>query len=315
MNDRLGFTRSIIDAPDDDLPRLAFADWLQEHGEDERAEFIRVQCELARIPPRGILHLYRVNVRDESGRTFVRGVVVATHDQLMSPVFDLPVGQMVFHGAVLRDVRRVGTSNSEVYECEFSITGTQDEHADRRKELFVREAELLTHNYGLRWTQNELAPTGWFTFNGRVVGWRRGFVEELRCPSAEFFDFVDKLYWRKEAKARCVRCDGDGKAHGSDRPFEWSGPGTYPGDCPLCNGTKVVTVPLDCPETAQPIRKVTLTDCPQLIFTGDGCFTWEGYPCRVPLPDNGPNFPHADEVFLERCLAATFPGITFKVTT
>lgn len=30
--------------PDDDLPRLVAADWLQEHGEDERAEFIRRQC-------------------------------------------------------------------------------------------------------------------------------------------------------------------------------------------------------------------------------------------------------------------------------
>lgn len=35
----------------------------------------------------------------------------------------------------------------------------------------------------------------------------------------------------------CDRCDGDGKAHGSDRPFEYSGPGTYPGPCPKCKGT------------------------------------------------------------------------------
>lgn len=36
---------------------------------------------------------------------------------------------------------------------------------------------------------------------------------------------------------KCRRCDGDGKAHGADRPFEWSGSGTYPGMCPVCNGT------------------------------------------------------------------------------
>ena len=35
----------------------------------------------------------------------------------------------------------------------------------------------------------------------------------------------------------CDRCAGDGKAHGADRPFEWSGPGTYPGPCPVCKGT------------------------------------------------------------------------------
>jgi uncharacterized protein (TIGR02996 family) len=45
--DRAAFLRAIADNPDDDLPRLVFADWLDEHGEPERAEFIRVQCELA----------------------------------------------------------------------------------------------------------------------------------------------------------------------------------------------------------------------------------------------------------------------------
>src|SRR4051794_586533 len=36
--------------PDDDTPRLVYADWLQEHGDEDRAELIRVQCELARLP-------------------------------------------------------------------------------------------------------------------------------------------------------------------------------------------------------------------------------------------------------------------------
>jgi uncharacterized protein (TIGR02996 family) len=44
------FLKAIIDAPDDDAPRLIFADWLDEHGDSDRAEFIRVQCALARLP-------------------------------------------------------------------------------------------------------------------------------------------------------------------------------------------------------------------------------------------------------------------------
>ena len=36
--------------PDEDTPRLVFADWLQEHGEEERAEFIRLQIEIAGLP-------------------------------------------------------------------------------------------------------------------------------------------------------------------------------------------------------------------------------------------------------------------------
>lgn len=34
----------------------------------------------------------------------------------------------------------------------------------------------------------------------------------------------------------CDRCEGTGKAYGSDRPFEWKGPNTYPGPCPKCGG-------------------------------------------------------------------------------
>jgi uncharacterized protein (TIGR02996 family) len=43
------FLRAIIASPDDDTPRLVCADWLDEHGEPERAELIRVQCGLARL--------------------------------------------------------------------------------------------------------------------------------------------------------------------------------------------------------------------------------------------------------------------------
>jgi uncharacterized protein (TIGR02996 family) len=44
-----GFIAAVLASPDNDTPRLAFADWLEENGRPERAEFIRVQCELARI--------------------------------------------------------------------------------------------------------------------------------------------------------------------------------------------------------------------------------------------------------------------------
>jgi uncharacterized protein (TIGR02996 family) len=38
------FLRSIFDAPDDDTPRLVYADFLQENSQADRAEFIRWQC-------------------------------------------------------------------------------------------------------------------------------------------------------------------------------------------------------------------------------------------------------------------------------
>jgi uncharacterized protein (TIGR02996 family) len=42
------FLRAILQNPDDDTPRLVYADWLEER-DDPRGEFIRVQCRLARM--------------------------------------------------------------------------------------------------------------------------------------------------------------------------------------------------------------------------------------------------------------------------
>jgi uncharacterized protein (TIGR02996 family) len=53
MSDSLTFLQAIRAAPADDALRLVYSDWLEEQGEDARAEFIRVQCALARCPPRG----------------------------------------------------------------------------------------------------------------------------------------------------------------------------------------------------------------------------------------------------------------------
>lgn len=45
------FLADICANPTDDVPRLIFADWLDEQGDPARAEFIRVQCEIADAPP------------------------------------------------------------------------------------------------------------------------------------------------------------------------------------------------------------------------------------------------------------------------
>lgn len=48
--------RSVLADPADDAPRLIYADWLEERGRAEDAEFIRVQIELARRGFDGGLH-------------------------------------------------------------------------------------------------------------------------------------------------------------------------------------------------------------------------------------------------------------------
>jgi uncharacterized protein (TIGR02996 family) len=43
------FIAAVLADPENDAPRLIYSDWLDEQGRGERAELIRVQCELARL--------------------------------------------------------------------------------------------------------------------------------------------------------------------------------------------------------------------------------------------------------------------------
>src|SRR5436190_4390863 len=49
MREREALLAAVCEAPDDDAPRLVFADWCEEHGEPHRAEFIRLQLRLAAL--------------------------------------------------------------------------------------------------------------------------------------------------------------------------------------------------------------------------------------------------------------------------
>ena len=47
LDQREAFLLAIFANPDDDLPRLVFADWLEERGETEWANRIRTECHKA----------------------------------------------------------------------------------------------------------------------------------------------------------------------------------------------------------------------------------------------------------------------------
>ncbi len=49
MNDHDALLRAVLEYPDEDCPRLVFADWLDENEQHDRAEFIRLQCEISSI--------------------------------------------------------------------------------------------------------------------------------------------------------------------------------------------------------------------------------------------------------------------------
>ncbi len=64
MNFHQQFFDLIRQNPDDDAPRLIYADWLDDRG-DPRGEFIRVQCELAKIPSREVAKRHPLESREQ----------------------------------------------------------------------------------------------------------------------------------------------------------------------------------------------------------------------------------------------------------
>jgi uncharacterized protein (TIGR02996 family) len=51
MSDLDALYRAILDRPDDDTPRLVYADALDDLGDADRAAFVRLQVEAARSAP------------------------------------------------------------------------------------------------------------------------------------------------------------------------------------------------------------------------------------------------------------------------
>jgi uncharacterized protein (TIGR02996 family) len=86
MNDRDALMRAICENPDEDTPRLVFADWLQENGEEERAKFIRFQCEAARLPAdnehRAGLVRWAEDIRQRFGDKWLAELPVPNSEQI-----------------------------------------------------------------------------------------------------------------------------------------------------------------------------------------------------------------------------------------
>ncbi len=80
MTHEEAFLQAIREAPDDDAPRLLYADWLEERG-DPRGEFIRVQCARACLPAR--------DPRDRPLRGRAWELLEANWDAWVRPLRDL----------------------------------------------------------------------------------------------------------------------------------------------------------------------------------------------------------------------------------
>lgn len=250
--DYLALLRAVHERSDDDLPRLVLADWLEERagavacpyckdatfdtgdyggpmtnpkvvahlrrkcpcggsgrvgdGLAERAEFIRLQCDLARRLT-GMCRACGQPIRDDR---------VADGCPCNSP-------RGVNHGIVPAYV-------CTCPECDPRQTGSVRDRPPDMDALRRRERDLLDA-HGRVWAGHD------YHYVNAVAGHRggplntyveyeRGFPAVVRGPLASL--------WRS---IPCNRCDGNGMAHGSDRPFEWSPDPDYL-KCPVCKGAK-----------------------------------------------------------------------------
>jgi uncharacterized protein (TIGR02996 family) len=85
MSDELALLTAIIANPDEDTPRLMFADWLQENGQPERAEFIRVQIEITPLPDRHTRPLHD-RAPDNARITRFRELFAAHQEEWLRPL-------------------------------------------------------------------------------------------------------------------------------------------------------------------------------------------------------------------------------------
>lgn len=162
-----GLLDAILDDPADDAVRLVFADFLEEQGDVGRAEFIRVQVELAGTP----------EIEEES-------IGEAAHRLAGTPF-----------GAVL-----AASAGSAYIPADFKVHRPNPRH----EELCSRERELLAANRGA-WTGPAMRAIlvdhiaertlyGNRTLPEYPYVFRRGFVAEIACTCADFMAHAGVLF-------------------------------------------------------------------------------------------------------------------------
>ena len=100
---------------------------------------------------------------------------------------------------------------------------------ERQCEMFVQACRQMTRDTGYA----EGPPLS-DTWRARARGWCLDDREGLWPWRADIFrDIVGPF----RPAYQCNRCEGDGKAHGADRPFEAGPNQPYPSPCPVCKGS------------------------------------------------------------------------------
>jgi len=202
MTDLDALYAAVLAAPDDDLPRLVYADAIEEAGEGERAEFIRVQCRLAELKPP--VDVGEVDQGSEQPMIFkrlwplfmtprqARGLVVGSW--ITGELRVSEHGRFKIGGKIERIKWWVERSHVEVV---IDVYPTHP-HADKIAKLHKRELELLrlAPEWALgvcfdKWYQSNDAA--WEDATKARITWCRGFIESITCPWDACAEHLDTI--------------------------------------------------------------------------------------------------------------------------
>ena len=151
MSEREAFLASIRAAPEDDAPRLVYADWLDERGEPLLAEFIRLQIALARTTCSPRCNLHAAGVRS-SPCICPRGPLRDRESEVASEL----------------DLEKLSAEAITV-PCGYHVGG---------RSAFLKSSGLINLDLGV----GGRTIVGW--------EWRRGFIDEITCTSEDFEQYA-----------------------------------------------------------------------------------------------------------------------------
>ncbi len=186
-------------------------------------------------------------------------------------------------------------------QCECSDGGKYDQLRARERELWNAAVESKE---AFKWLgsspdlflERSISPRAFLgSASGAGIGVPvlRGFLSSLTCTSEVFLRNADALIWHPEQTVKCDArgCDNGtiGKPRPGDVGGQWMGR-----TCDKCDGMGRISR-IECPPTAQPIREVTLTTWP------DG-YQIDGLPPR-----------NAWAAFVGSDLEKRYPGVKFHL--
>lgn len=106
------FLRSIAAANTDNTARLVFSDWLEERGEVPRAEFVRVQCELASSKHHDE-HRHELRVRERE--------LLDAHRHEWCQAFRLPIEEVCFERGLIDKMRLSEWDGGKLLEPAYAL--------------------------------------------------------------------------------------------------------------------------------------------------------------------------------------------------